>query len=764
MRGREQARFAVDGSDGSGGEALDFQTPATTLTVEDGSRSVDVVVVTDPACEVDDDVPALCYADCDPADVLHPERFEAFVREGDDDALRTQLRWILARADHSPDRETRLRRLYEGSSALISAKTTAELFDRTIDIADRILAFDNSSVCIDVGGGFRVRASDGDYGDDELIPLDKGILGKTYQTGRPHLVNDVRTDETAKPGRDEFRSAISVPIGDIGVFQAISTEVNAYDETDRQLAELLVSYTAETAARIESENALRESRSRVEALHRGTVELAAVTDLDELFERTVAITDEILSFDLSYVGIVEDGAICPAAMSEGFPDDGAEVKPLEEGGVAADVYRTGETRLIRDMAEADDADPVKTTYRSGLSVAIGDFAVFQAAAYTPEAFSEADAELTEVLMAHVAVTAERIRAEGDLRDERDRSTALFDHVSDAAVLYEVDTASGGAHARNVNRAFESQFDCRAVDVVGEDVVDELVPPEDDDPPELRVADGESYRGEVRRLADGDVRDYILDVVPLETDGTDDSGYALYTDITERKRREAELEQQNERLEEFANIVSHDLRNPLAVAQGHLELGREMDRTESFETVADALDQMEQLIDDLLSLARQGEVVGETDTVDVVSVARQAWGTVETTRAALETEATRTVEADVDRLAELFGNLFRNAVEHGSTGNRTQSDDAADCESANPPSGDDVTVTVGSTETGFFVADDGPGIAADRRDAVFEPGETTGDDGIGYGLAIVSRIADAHGWSVSVTESASGGARFEFDVD
>ena len=60
--------------------------------------------------------------------------------------------------------------------------------------------------------------------------------------------------------------------------------------------------------------------------------------------------------------------------------------------------------------------------------------------------------------------------------------------------------------------------------------------------------------------------------------------------------------------------------------------------------------------------------------------------------------------------------------------------------------------------GFAVADDGPGIPADDRDRVFESGYTTGD-GTGLGLAIVKTIAEAHGWTVSVTESDAGGARF-----
>jgi len=73
----------------------------------------------------------------------------------------------------------------------------------------------------------------------------------------------------------------------------------------------------------------------------------------------------------------------------------------------------------------------------------------------------------------------------------------------------------------------------------------------------------------------------------------------------------------------------------------------------------------------------------------------------------------------------------------------------------------VTVTVGAIDgRGFYVADDGPGIPEEDREDVLESGYTTSQDGTGFGLAIVSEIAEAHGWSVEVTESGAGGARFE----
>jgi PAS domain S-box-containing protein len=211
------------------------------------------------------------------------------------------------------------------------------------------------------------------------------------------------------------------------------------------------------------------------------------------------------------------------------------------------------------------------------------------------------------------------------------------------------------------------------------------------------------------------------------------------DITERKDRERELERTNEQLEQFASVVSHDLRNPINVARGHLDLVRETGSEQSIEEVDVSLDRMETIIEDVLTLARQGQSIGETEIVSVVRIAEDAWSHVDTVEATLEITGDQSIEADPDRLLQLFENLFRNAIEHGRA---------------------DVTVTVGTSGEGFYVADDGPGIPEDERDEVLDSGYTTAEDGTGFGLAIVSQIAQAHGWSVEVTESADGGAQFD----
>jgi len=307
----------------------------------------------------------------------------------------------------------------------------------------------------------------------------------------------------------------------------------------------------------------------------------------------------------------------------------------------------------------------------------------------------------------------------------------------------------------------------------------------------------TYEGVWAWSEDGTQHCYDVVITDLSEKRDDATGrVGIVHDVTDSQRRKRELEQrteelqrQNEQLEEFASIVSHDLRNPLTVAEGYVDAGVESGDPSYYEEVRVSLDRMKDIIDDVLTLARQGRTVQETEPVDLSTLAAEAWNHVDSDGATLVVETDLVVEADRGRLLQVFENLFRNSVEHGSTGGRSETEHGVERGSGDhrtepergvehtsagtlTDSGDEggqgnggVRVEVGDLEDGFYVADDGPGIDESERDRVLERGYTTTEDGTGFGLSIVSTVAEAHGWTVTVTESADGGARFEFtDVD
>ena len=238
----------------------------------------------------------------------------------------------------------------------------------------------------------------------------------------------------------------------------------------------------------------------------------------------------------------------------------------------------------------------------------------------------------------------------------------------------------------------------------------------------------------------------VSIAPIcDADGTVTHWVGFQEDITAFKEREGALERQNDRLDSFASIVSHDLRNPLNVAQGRVQLAHDAAADgddgddENLSAALDALERMESIVERTLTLAREGETVGDPEPVDLADVVADSWSTVDTADAALSVETDREVLADPDRLRNLFENLMRNAVDHA---------------------GSDVSIRVGDLSDGFFVEDDGPGIDPAIADSLFEPGESGTAGNTGFGLAIVQEIATAHGWTVEATAGEDGGARFE----
>ena len=216
---------------------------------------------------------------------------------------------------------------------------------------------------------------------------------------------------------------------------------------------------------------------------------------------------------------------------------------------------------------------------------------------------------------------------------------------------------------------------------------------------------------------------------------------VFRDISERLRRQRELQRQNERLDEFASVVSHDLRNPLNIAQGRATLLEQECESEHIGPLQTALDRIDKIVEETLTLARNGQQVSKMEPVNMTDLLNSCWQMVENSTATLAFEDDSTIRADPDRLQRICENLFRNAIEHG---------------------GDDVTVRFGQADQRtFYIEDSGPGIPEDERDSVFEAGYSSTATGTGFGLAIVQRLAEAHGWDITLADNESGGARFEF---
>ncbi|MFB6250689.1 MAG: PAS domain-containing sensor histidine kinase [Halobellus sp.] len=342
--------------------------------------------------------------------------------------------------------------------------------------------------------------------------------------------------------------------------------------------------------------------------------------------------------------------------------------------------------------------------------------------------------------------SERKRQEQRYRLLAEEYETLLESVDDSIFCLAVEPTDSEDVFRfeRLNRAYEEQIGITTEEVRGKtprEVFGENIGAELDANYRRCVRAGESISYEEELLVDAGARFWQTILTPVITNGDVTQIIGITRNITDRVKRERQLRNQKEQLDEFASVVSHDLRNPLNVAQGRAELLGRDGETEHLAPLVESLDRMDEIITDTLTLARQGQAVSDPEPIALADLVGACWKNVRTDEATIEIEDEVTLRGDRSRLQHIFENLFRNALDHG---------------------GKDVTVRVGQISgRGIYVEDTGPGIPEADRQQVFQPGQTSVSGGTGFGLTIVKRIAEAHAWRVAVVDGTDGGARFEF---
>jgi PAS domain S-box-containing protein len=231
---------------------------------------------------------------------------------------------------------------------------------------------------------------------------------------------------------------------------------------------------------------------------------------------------------------------------------------------------------------------------------------------------------------------------------------------------------------------------------------------------------------------------------------------------ERRRRREELEQRNERLQQFAYIASHDLQEPLRMISSYIDLlemeyGEVLDEeaTEYMEFAVNGANRMRDMIDDLLRFARVESEAQDPEPVDADVALDHALQNLELSiddhDATITRDTLPTVRADPNQLEQLFQNLLSNAIAYAGS---------------EPPS-IHVSAREDVTQAVFSVSDDGIGIPADQRDRIFQvftQGTRDDDsDSTGIGLAICQRIITRHGGDIWVDSEEGSGSTFSFTL-
>lgn len=521
----------------------------------------------------------------------------------------------------------------------------------------------------------------------------------------------------------------------------------------------------------------KEREDAIEALHSAAQEMFKLSDEVLISESAVDAASEVIGLPKSAIYLYDAGSnsLEPVATTDGIStDDGVLPSFTPNDRSIWESFIEGDPTILgaeEDGVEWMHCDEIAAN--GCLVIPVGDWGILLGISTEQTDFKEGVVRLAGLLASAIASALDAARRESQLENLHEAATDI-----DSA------THPDQVYARLITAAEEIlEFDFAVADAVEEDVlITKATSSAVDDESYFErtsIEAEDSKAAEVYRTGEPVITEDLreLDVVPADpeflsalTVPIDDSGVfqaaakrqgAFDEDdlelaellvaharealirlerTRELEERTDELNRQNERLEQFAEIVSHDLRNPLNVIAGRLELAKADPDGEHFEPIEDAIQRMESIIDHTLTLAREGRSVGEVEPIELEEIATSCWARVATGDASIEIVDSVAFTGDSERVKQILENLFRNAIEHGGEG---------------------VEIRVGALADGFYVADNGPGIPEDERDSVLQPGYSTSEEGVGIGLAVVSEVAHAHGWSTEITDSWDGGFRIEF---
>ncbi len=633
-------------------------------------------------------------------------------------------------------RNEKIQQLLEVGSELSAIDDEKTLFERAIKAAESVLAHDICTIDTVEDDTLILRATSTEMAQEEAterIDLEttdpeESLAVRTLDSGE----SIVNIDAEQAP----YRSILSIPIDSVGIFQVGLDSDEGLDGAEIELTELFVAHLGEAIKRLRSERALRQERDKFatlfENVHDPVVE-ATFRDGRPVVEAVNTAFAETFGYEQSDIsGEFLDEFIVPEGQLDEANQINAEVR--ESTTVEAEVRRQTPDGLrdflLRTVPYGSTGDEPRV------------YAIYVD-------ITEQSERIRKLQRLHAATRAQLEATETDSILELLHATAAELFATDAVELFEA--APGGDLWQSRDEPTRT-IPQKAIErtETDEDAIIRL-----EDPPDVVL---DASDGEAGRCIVVPIEDELILVISLSADGTfDDYDRTLAANLgtatasaLQRTRREAalrereeELADQNERLDQFASIISHDLRNPLNLAEGHLELYRETGEEDHLEAVERGHNRMNKLIDDVLTLAREGQRSIEVEPIEVAALAREAWATINPPASAtLQVDALddARIEADRSRMTQIFENLFRNAVEH---------------------SGDDVTVAVTLSDAVLAIEDDGPGIDPDDRDNVFETGYTTDSSGTGLGLSIVHELANSHGWSARITDAQTlEGARIE----
>lgn len=495
--------------------------------------------------------------------------------------------------------------------------------------------------------------------------------------------------------------------------------------------------------RVERNTSYKQAKRRLYSINESTSKLFNAETINEIAEITISTTKEIMGYEFIGVHTEENSMLKPIAATDPVKNVLGEPEIPEGEGIAWEAFNKNEVKVYSDVKKAKNVMNEDTTIQSEIAIPIGEEWLLLIGSQQINDFSPNDIAALNVLCKNTKKAIDRL--------EKKKFVERFKFFIELSPdIVQVVNRNGEVMYQS-NASPLTEFSMPKVE--GEKITDFAISNDKQVISNEMESIQENTDGVVTttyRVNDEKTGEEIwvetrsqnfIDTEPL-------NGIIRVTrEITDEKETKEQIKKQNKRLDQFASVVTHDLRNPLAVAQGNAGLIKERidstdDELNRFVTdVESSLNRMENIIQNMLSLTKSGDITGEKHVECIDEISKEAWSNVQAKEATLNIECEKKINCDKKALIQCLENLFRNSIEHG---------------------GRNVTITITDIAKGFSIKDDGEGIDEDIAESLFEMGETTDQSGTGYGLGIVKKVVDEHEWKIEVDVNANG-AKFDITV-
>ena len=472
------------------------------------------------------------------------------------------------------------------------------------------------------------------------------------------------------------------------------------------------------------------------------VEMENVVDEEKLYELMIEASERILNFENCSLDIVEGGKFEVKGSIGGIKEKG-ERYPID--GILGKTYREGESFLIKDLEEEEDANFKKQSYKSLISVPVGEFGVFTVLSEEKDNFDENDLELAETLVRHTKLVLNRIESEQKLREREKKYRELTENVDDLISKIDED----GIYTFT-NKTHEEVLGYRPKELIGREMI-EFIHEEDKKKVfkevEENLEENKDRKGKVEARFRTKDDEYRWLEIKARSAVDEDEILIIARDISERKKAE--------KREEFLHsLLRHDVGNKNQIIQGYLKMMKKYDLSDE---VQDLVVKTEHVAKDnikLIEKIRKLRKIKEEKEIRDIHLKAIMDRVLSEHQDQLQEKG---INLDISRcdgkvkggtlLKELFSNLVENSIQH------------TDCDEIR------ISSKIEEDECVVTVEDNGAGISDEKKDKIFDKGFKSGENaGTGLGLYMVKEIAESYGGSVEVKDSDIGGVRFEIHLE